>query len=113
MFLKATTRMVIQLSEFRATVFLIQEAIKDKEGKNRSISGVSTNMRNLEVIKIFEKGDCKVSSVSEVPKLRSGGGNAFAFKVDFNTVHNEDVQSIIEKFNEVFVVKSISEVGKN
>lgn len=104
------------MSDFRATVSLIEKTIKIKEGDReltRDVALVSTNQRNLEVIKIFESGDCKVSSVSEVPLLAKNGGKAYAFKVDFNTVHNEDVQSIIEKFNAVFVLKSISEVGKN
>lgn len=104
------------MSDFRATVSLIQKGIKYKEGDReitRDIAGVPTNIRNLEVIKLFDKGFCKVSSVSEVPKIASGGGKAFAYKVDFSSQSSEDIQSIIEKFNDVFTVKSISEVTKN
>jgi hypothetical protein len=104
------------LSDFRATVSLIQKGIKYKEGDReitRDIAGVPTNIRNLEVIKLFDKGFCKVSSVSEVPKLTNSGVRAFAYKVDFNSQSDEDIQSIIEKFNDVFIVKSISEVSKN
>lgn len=104
------------MSDFRATVSLVQKGIKYKEGDReitRDIAGVPTNIRNLEVMKLFEKGFCKVSSISEVPKLASGGGKAFAYKVDFNSQNDVDIQSIIEKFNDVFIVKSISEVSKN
>lgn len=104
------------MSDFKATVSLVQKGIKYKEGDReitRTIAGVPTNIRNLEVIKLFDKGLCKVSSVSEVSLLASGGGKAFAYKVDISSQSNEDIQSIIEKFNDVFTVKSISEVSKN
>ncbi len=103
------------MSEFRATVLLIQTHIKIKEGDReltKSLESCSTNQRHLEVIKLFDKGHCRVSSINAT-KLLGSDKKSFAFKVDFNTGDNLDVQEIIERFNDVFVFKSVSEVGKD
>jgi len=70
----------------------------------------TTNARNLEVIRLFQKGDLKVSSVTE--KISRGNGKTrINFDVDFySQFRSIEIEEIIEKFNEVFVIHSISEV---
>ena len=71
---------------------------------------VTTNDRNLEVIRLFQKGDFKVSSVTEKIS-RHNGRESFNFDVDFySQIRSVEIEEIIEKFNEVFVIHSISEV---
>ena len=99
------------MSEFNVTVLMLQHKINVKRNDRdlvASISDCTTNEKGLEIIRIFSEGNCRVSSVSEVPKLDKS-----AFKVVFNSTDNSEVQDIIEKFNQVFAFKAISEVSKN
>lgn len=100
------------MSNFKAIVSLLGITIpaKGNDGSkiNRRIEDSSTNARNLEVIRLFDNGHCRVSSVTEVPKTQDKG---LTFKVEFNTGDNLDVQGVIERFNETFVFNSITEVS--
>jgi len=103
------------LTNFNATVLLsarTQIPVKKSDGtefEQPIEECLSFNSRTLGVIQLFDKGYCKVSSISAVPNK----GNEFAFKVDFHTVRSsETVETIIEKFHQVFSIRSISEVAK-
>lgn len=106
------------MSDFRASVSLVNGILipskraDDKEVK-RDIKNSTTNDRILEVMRQFDNGNCRVSSIDEVTKLAKNGTIAFAYKVEFNTANNLDIQEVIERFNAIFVFKGISEVGKN
>ena len=70
----------------------------------------TTNARNLEVIRLFQRGEFKVSSVTEKIS-RHNGKESFNFDVDFySQFRSVEIEEIIEKFNQVFVIHSISEV---
>jgi hypothetical protein len=110
------------LSDFRATisfVHVIGKAVlipvkRDGEREvKKTIQDASTNERNLEVIRQFDNGNCRVSSIDEIVKIAKNGTYGYAFKVEFNTANNLDIQEVIERFNAIFVFKGISEVGKN
>jgi len=103
------------LSEFNATVLLVQDHIRfEKDGDNvtKSLDRCTTNQKNLEVIRLFDNGNCRVSSIRESRLLSRSkdNGSKPVFKVDFNTGDNLDVQQIIVRFDAVFVFKGISEV---
>ncbi len=110
------------MSDFRATISFVHVIGKsvlipvkredDKEVK-RTIQDASTNERILEVIRQFDNGNCRVSSIDEVVKIAKNGTYGYAFKIEFNTANNLDIQEVIERFNAIFVFKGISEVGKN
>ncbi len=102
------------MSDFNATVLLVQDHIRfEKDGENvtRSLDRCTTNQKNLEVIRLFDNGNCRVSSIRESKSLssRKDNGSVTVFKVDFNTGDNLDVQQVIERFDAVFVFKGISE----
>lgn len=111
------------MSDFRATVSFVHVigqgsvSIPSKRDDNkevkRDIEHASTNDRNLEVIRLFDNGNCRVSSIDEVVKIAKNGTYGYAFKVEFNTANNLDIQEVIERFSAIFVFKGISEVGKN
>jgi len=100
------------INKFKATLsFKTLVSVKTKDGIVRQDAEyVSTNDRNLEVIRLFQKGDFKVSSVAE--KIRHHNGrDIINFDVDFySQFRSVDIEEVIEKFNEVFVIHSISEV---
>lgn len=105
------------MSEFKATVQFVQEEIKVKEGDkefSKKVEDCSTNQRNLEIIRLFDTGNCRVSTVEEIPKYSKQEDTIYYFfKVEFNIQQSIDIQKIIERFNPTFTFKGISEVNKN
>lgn len=105
------------MTEFYATVSftggtLIPE--QDTEGRTKvEIENSTTNSRNLEVIRLFDNGNFRVSSINEIQKLAKDRSITFSYRVEFNTGDNLDIQQVIERFKAVFVFKAISEVTKN
>jgi len=69
--------------------------------------------KNLDYFKIFGDGHCRISSIAEVPILKSGNLKRYAFRIHFTTTENLTIQDIIKRFNSLFVFKSISEVGND
>ncbi len=101
------------INKFKATLSFNGVLIPIKlEGKEvmQNVEDATTNTRNLEVIRLFQKGDFKVSSVTE-KITNQNGKDSFKFDVDFySQFRSTEIEEIIEKFNEVFVIHSISEV---
>jgi hypothetical protein len=104
-------------NKFKATLSfptstLVPTTLESKDGGfvKQNVEDSTTNARNLEVIRLFQKGDLKVSSVSEKIS-RHNGRESINFDVDFySQFRSIYIEEIIERFNDVFVIHSISEV---
>jgi len=103
------------MTKLKATISLrgsVPTKRNDGEVVNKHVEDSSTNARNLEVIRLFQKGDFNVTSVTEKISIKNGK-YSINFNVDFYSQFKTiEMQDVIERFDDVFEIHSISEVKR-